>query len=360
MSPKADPEQTLRAVLDRAVETDVFPGAQLCVVGPGTNLTIAVGSTAGVEHEQRTPVSDQTWFDVASLTKVLCTSVLLMHAVERGRLSLSDSVSKFFPALPSARSTTIAHLASHRSGLIAHHRFFSAIWRERIPAGPPARERLFEDLCKFSLLGSPGSTTMYSDPGFLLLGWILERVLDEDLDRAFRRIVTAPLGLERLRFGPVTPPVAATEPDENGAMLWGVVHDENARALGGIEGHAGLFGNAGDTMAVVRHLEEVRKGGSGVVRSGTVREFWKPRGGERFTLGWDTPTEPSSSGQFTTRGAAVGHLGFTGCSLWHDIARDVTVVLLSNRVHPSRENDRLRPFRPHIHDVINQQIFMCS
>ena len=357
MSAQVEPPRALRALLDDAIESELFSGAQLCVVGPSTQLSVVVGSTAAPEYSERTPITDQTWFDLASLTKALCTSVLLMHAVEAGGLRLSDTISEFFPDLPGSRRMTVAHLASHRAGLLAHHPFFSDLLQDRVPPGATARKHLFEDLCRFPLVGDPGSTTLYSDPGYLLLGWILERTLGDSLDEVFHRIVSAPLGLERLRFGPVPQPVAATEPEERGAMLWGVVHDENARALGGIEGHAGLFGNADDTMTLVRHLERVRRGGTGVVRSETVQEFWRPSPGERFTLGWDTPTEPSSSGQFTTRGGSVGHLGFTGCSVWHDMVRDVTIVFLSNRVHPNRDDEGLRGFRPRLHDVINRQLF---
>lgn len=354
---RENPERAIRALLAAEVEAETFPGAQLSVVGPGINLDISIGATGSSGLAETTAVTDETHFDLASLTKVLCTSILLMRAVEEGRVSLHAPISRFFPELPGSGQMTVAHLATHRAGLVAHHQFFSTLWSEGISTGPKARRRLFEELCLLPLAGEPGIATVYSDPGFILLGWLIERVFDDTLDNLFRRIVTTPLGLERLRFGPVPQPVAATESDENSEMLWGCVHDENARALGGIEGHAGLFGTAADAMKLVRHLELVRKGGAGIVRRETVGEFWMSRAGQRFTLGWDTPTEPSSSGRFTTRSGAVGHLGFTGCSVWHDYVRDVTVVLVSNRVHPTRENDQLRVLRPRLHDVVNQTMF---
>ncbi len=122
--------------------------------------------------------------------------------------------------------------------------------------------------------------------------------------------------------------------DEVRRILAGRVHDENARALGGIAGHAGLFSTAVEVMKLVRHLSIIHNGALGIVSAEVLRSFWRPVPQSSYGMGWDTPTEPSSSGRYTTRGAAVGHLGFTGCSAWHDIARDVTVVLLTNRVHP--------------------------
>ena len=345
----------MRRLLSDGVAEGVFPGAQLSVVAPSTEAHQWGGLTAAPGCPGAAPVTGETRFDLASLTKVLVTSVLLMKAVELGRLSLDDPVGLHIPGLTGPGSAaTVEQLATHRSGFIDHDAFYERIWEANASDGR-ARRLLLEELRERPLCSQPGSATLYSDPGYILLGWILEQVLGDPLDRLFRHMVAEPLGLVHTRYGPVRQPVAATERDERGELLWGTVHDENCRALGGIEGHAGLFGTAAETMAIVRHLAAVHAGGEGVVRPETVQRFWADRG-TRFTLGWDTPSEPSSSGRFTTRGAAVGHLGFTGCSVWHDIARDVTVVLVSNRVHPTRENIAIRAYRPRLHDEVNRAL----
>jgi CubicO group peptidase (beta-lactamase class C family) len=355
--------------LARGVEEGVFVGAQACVVGPGVDLDLCAGHTALPEYAGRTPVTGETRFDVASLTKAVCTTVIAMQAVAEGQLDLDAPLAEDFEGLPGAAQMSAALLLRHRAGLVAHRHFYRGLFEARrgadglvppVAAGDPVqREAFVACLAAEPLAAPPGSETIYSDPGFMLLGWLLEARLGERLDAAFARRVAAPLGLTRTSFGPVPPPVAATEVDENGIMLFGRVHDENARAVGGVAGHAGLFSTAREVTRVVLGLEADATGaGCGLAPAGVVERFWAPFGEERFTLGWDTPTgEVSSAGRYATRGRTVGHLGYAGCSVWHDRARSVTVTLLTNRVHPSRRNEAIKAYRPRFHDVVGEALF---
>jgi len=354
-------EAELQSLLDDAVSSGVFPGAQLCVASESRLISLAAGLTADPRFPESSPVTPETWFDLASLTKALVTSVLLMQAVERGAIGLDESIGPYFRDLPQAQAITVEQLATHRSGLLAHHPFYEQLWLEGVEPGQAARQRFVELLGEHPLLSDPGTETVYSDPGYILLGWLIERVLGATLDRLFTAEVCEVAGVENLAFAVGEQNVASTEIDVTGRPLLGVVHDENARALGGVEGHAGLFGTAQGVMKLVRYLDRIRRGmADGICSPKTVANFWRQRTGQRFAIGWDTPTEPSSSGRYTTRGQSVGHLGFTGCSVWHDMARDVTIVLVSNRVHPTRENIMIRKFRTAVHDRINELVFAAG
>lgn len=358
--------------LARGVEDGVFPGAQACIVGPGVDLDLCAGHTGLPEYAARTAVAAETRFDVASLTKAVCTSVLAMQAVAEGRLDLSAPLSDDFPSIPGAAQMNAGLLLRHRAGLVAHRHFYRDLFAARrgadglvppVSAGDPEqREAFVACLAAEPLAAPPGTETIYSDPGFMLLGWLLEARLGERLDRAFEARVCGPLGLTRTGFGPVPQPVAATEPDENGAMLFGRVHDENARAVGGVAGHAGVFSTAREVTRIVRGLEADTTAETGrLAPPEVVERFWTPFGEERFTLGWDTPTGVvSSAGRYATRGRTVGHLGYAGCSVWHDRARGVTVTLLTNRVHPTRRNEGIQAFRPTFHEVVSEALFGVS
>ncbi|MCA9562130.1 MAG: beta-lactamase family protein [Myxococcales bacterium] len=362
--------EKVQDALSDAVAQGVFPGVQCTVQIRGEDgwkaQTFTAGSTAWPDSPELTteiyPVQPSTWFDVASLTKALSTSVLLGVALEAGVLSCDTKLKDYFPELPQADEITVGLLARHRSGLIDHLPFFKDAWTAR-RAGEEMNPTRFRELIIRGLAGRPlespvGSQTLYSDPGYILLGWILEAALGDSLSTLFRAKVAGALGCETLAFDvPIVREVALTERGEDGIWLKGRVHDENARELGGVAGHAGLFGTSEGVSALIAHLDDIAEGqiecSSAILRQSTVQRLWEPYLGERFTLGWDTPSEPSSSGRYTTRGHSVGHLGFTGCSVWHDRVRKVTITLLSNRVHPTRENWKIKHFRPVFHDLVN-------
>ncbi len=301
----------------------VFPSASLWVSDGG--VCIMNAQVGGCDAS--------TLFDLASLTKPLCTALLCMRLVDQDRIALTDEVR---PGI------TVRQLLSHSSGLPA--------WRSL----GADRATIIDAVFREPLLTAPGSAAVYSDLGFILLGEAIEEVTGDSLDVAFTREIAAPLGIaEDLRF---LPAAARCAPTENGRQ--GLVDDDNARTMGGVAGHAGLFGTAPAVAKIVTDLVRSWSGAPGLASTETVRTFWSPSGvpGSTWCLGWDRPAPvgslPGSSAGERWPRDGVGHLGFTGCSIWIDPARARWVVLLSNRVCPTRANEAIKQLRPRLHDSI--------
>jgi len=356
--------EAVRRLCSEAVSAGVVPGAVVLVSADGRT----------VFHEafglrQRVPVpldaTVDTIYDVASVTKAVVTSVLAMQAVGSGTLRLEDAVVTHLPEFTGEGKSlvTVRHLLSHASGLPAHRPFY-----ERVPPGPSESQRrleIFMAAAREPLTAPPGARSVYTDLGFILLGWILERLGGARMDRQAQRTIFQPLGLTATAFAPVdsaapwpeASPIAATEHcPVRERMVVGQVHDLNALALGGVAGHAGLFSTASDLAALARALRAAWHGDAGAagVERDVIREFWRPAGvpDSNWRLGWDGPAARDSQAGALIARAAVGHLGFTGCSLWIDPASDRFVVLLSNRIHPTvRDDPRFRAFRPALHDA---------
>jgi CubicO group peptidase (beta-lactamase class C family) len=312
-------------------------------------------------------MSIHTVFDLASVSKVYATATLAAVLIERGWLSWNTSVAAIFPDYPHPE-IEIRHLLSHTAGFIAWEPYWEKLRQifapdELTEISVSRRQAEMRKLI-FSVQpqAKPGEQMVYSDVSFLLLGFILEEITRMPLDRAVSHWVWRPMGLQQSYYSRVTQPaqaaiqegVAATELCPwRGGVLQGQVHDDNCWAMGGYGGHAGAFGTAQDVLHFARGLMK------GFLSQSTLNAMWtrvaEPPQCSR-TLGWDTPSgEVSSAGtRFSTH--SVGHLGFTGTSLWMDLEADLAVVLLSNRVHPSRENMKIRAFRPKFHDAIREDL----
>ncbi|MGB2715798.1 MAG: serine hydrolase domain-containing protein [Vicinamibacterales bacterium] len=351
------------AMLRQAVEAHVFPAATAEV---GTRADVLWNSAAGgLTYDPRAPFTTaETMFDLASLTKVIATTTLAMRAVDDARLQLDDPVASWLEEWRGSDRTTVTirDLLAHSSGLPAYLPFF------RDCTGRPEFQHA---ICSLPLEYPPRTQSIYSDLGFILLGFILEdaaarsestSALAGTFDPAaslagqFHRLSSF-ITPEPLTFNPPRawrPQIAPTEVDRwRGRMLVGEVHDENAWALGGAAGHAGLFGTAAAVGVFARAVMRTLAGEPALARPETARLFIARSDvpGSSRALGWDTMLPTSSCGSRLSR-AAIGHTGFTGTSLWIDWERDFYVVLLSNRVHPRRENDAIRQFRPRFHDTI--------
>jgi CubicO group peptidase (beta-lactamase class C family) len=318
------------------------------------------------------PVTPFTIFDLASLTKVIGTTSAVMVLVDEGRLDLDDPVVRHLPEWsrgdPRKDRVTVRDLLLHRSGLPAFRRFFLELEGE---------DEIRAAVYDLPLDREPGRSTVYSDIGFKTLAWVVESVVGERLDRFLERRVFAPLGMEDTRFLPDPEHrrrVAPTEWDRErrGYHIHGEVHDENAHALGGVAGHAGLFSTAQDLAVFAAMMAGegrigacVHEEGGGapcgartrpsaveLLAPGTVAAFTsRADPDESRALGWDTPSERSSAGAyFSIR--SFGHTGFTGTSIWVDPELDVWVVLLTHRVNPTRDNARHIPFRRAVHDAV--------
>lgn len=302
-------------------------------------------------YEENSPaVTAETIFDLASVSKVVATTVMAMILYERGLLDLDVPVAGILPEFGRGdarrRDVTIHMLLAHSSGLPAYERLY-----ERAQT----REELVRAALTTPLVWEPGTRAEYSDIGFMVLGEALARVADEPLDHFCQREVFGPLAMTQTMFNPPAELRAAIPPTEDDRrfrqrVVQGEVHDENAWVMGGVAGHAGVFAPAYD-MAVFAHA--MLNGGAPLVRRDTLALFTRRDSlpGSSRALGWDTPSAPSQSGQYFSP-QALGHLGFTGTSLWCDPERDLAVVLLTNRTWPDRSSQKIKEVRPRFHDAV--------
>ena len=340
----------LAAAIDSGVRAGAAPGAVVAVSVGGWRFFHAAGQL-GTEAAE--PVGPRTVYDLASLTKVVALTTVTMFAVDEGRIRLDDPVQHYLPEFigPNKELVTVRHLLTHSSGLPAHR----PLWREA-----PDRDSALALVAATALDTLPGVRMVYSDLGAMLLTRIVERAYHRPIDGLFRTMVTKPLHLRSTRYRPPRSwlrRVAPTERDPwRGRLIHGEVHDENAAFLGGISGHAGLFSDAIDLLTFGEWLlgernPELARPGPRLSQS-VVGEFTRRQelvAGSSRALGWDTPSDGSSAG---TRLSAesFGHTGFTGTSIWIDPSRAMVVVLLSNRVNPTRDNPRLGPLRSLVAD----------
>ncbi len=349
------------ARLERAIHEKVCSAAQLHVSRQGQTLhRTALGVTQYGAAGQ--PIDATSLFDLASLTKPLATVSAVARLVESGRLQLDTPVEYYLATWRHGRKARarIHHLLRHTSGLADWRPFF-----DRLDDTDDPRGRLFTLAGDETLLAPPGQRSLYSDLDFILLGTIIEEVSGERLDRFCARELYAPLGIDDLFFLPIGEAesdtrlngrsVAATEICPRRGLLCGQVHDDNAHAAGGVCGHAGLFGTAAAVDALLREWRRALRGESELFSQATAQAFVYPLDnapGAPFVLGWDRPTwKTSQAGRFISP-HAVGHLGFTGTSCWYDMDRDIAVTLLTNRVHPSREETRIGELRRDLHEAI--------
>jgi CubicO group peptidase (beta-lactamase class C family) len=369
-------------VLADAVAGGTTPGA-VVLVGQGQELLFEAAFGRESYDADAAPVTLETRFDLASLTKVIVTTTLVMHHVETGALSLDSPAALFVPefvddgvADKELKATiTIRDLLTHASGML----WWTDLWARHgvAPSARPvpaqaiaqARQAYLNEIVQLPLVDPPGVKTVYSDLGLLLLGEIVERAGGAPLDQQAQSLIFEPLGMTatgyRSRNSPAsfdTSGVAPTELDPQwrgrvvAGPVHGLVHDENAYGLGGVAAHAGLFSTAGDLGRFARML--LSGGvfeGQRLLNGDTIARFTRPAlrvEGSSRALGWDTPSgERSSAGNYFSA-RSFGHTGFTGTSMWMDPERDLFVVLLTNRVHPTRDNNQIRDLRIDLHDAI--------
>jgi beta-N-acetylhexosaminidase len=354
-------------VLDQAVASDAFPGGVLAV---GLNDELVVRPFGKLTRDPKAAAVDAgTIYDMASLTKAIVTTTGAMILEQQKRLDLDATVSRYLPEWIAAEKSdpdpawrsrvTVRMLLLHNSGLPAHRDFYKQAKGHDAVLALVAAEPLVHE---------PGKQVEYSDLGFILLGEIIERLTGEPLDEFAQSHVFSPLGMNESRFNPPALLRSRIAPTENDTdfrrrLLVGEVHDENAWALDGVSGNAGLFSTAGD---VAIFAQMILNGGiyghHRIVSRATVQEFATKMniGDSARTLGWDVPTPPvSSAGQYFSA-SSFGHTGFTGTSLWVDPERDLFVVLLTNRVNPTRSNEQIRQVRPALHDAIMESLGLAK
>lgn len=364
-----------RAV-DKAIENAETAGAVVLARMPRDGDVIEHFSRHGlaVVRPERLPMARETLFDLASLTKPMATTTAAMLLVHEGALGLDDPVSKVLPHFSERDKdgVTLRHLLTHSAGLKPWRGFHEPLLEKERKTGqrwigtPAAREFVIDRVLKSGLVHEPGAAAVYGDLDFVTLGAVVEAVTHQRLDVFCQERIFGPLGMRDTFFlrigdgepelqGAVRRRVAASENCPwRDRILWGEVHDPNASVMGGVAGHAGLFGTADDVMTFARTVLDVWHGRSDVWPRELLHEFTRRQGlpaGSDWALGWDTPTlGASSSGRYFSP-ASVGHLGFTGTSLWIDLEKEAVVVLLTNRVHLIAKRSRFE-LRPVVHDLL--------
>lgn len=349
------------SLLDRGTEERAWSAA---------TLLAAVGEEV-VLHAASGGARPDSIFDVASLTKPL-TASLFFTLVQEGKLPpdgrLCDSVPLRFADPAGGEEVRFSQLLSHTAGLAAWRPFFDDLRAEemlenRALAGTSeGHDRIVRAALEFPLDGAPGGKWIYSDLGYIVLGRALELAAFEPLDRMFLRRLGGPLGMADSCYLPLASLPADELPrivptgwsDAREIEKRGEVDDENAAAMGGVAGHAGIFSTAPDLFRFAREFLRALRGEGRVLHRPSGQAMAAPvpaPPGCPRTPGWDTPTPPSQAGsRFSPR--SIGHLGYTGCSLWIDLEREITVVLLTNRVVYGPDNRLIRNFRPAIHDAV--------
>jgi CubicO group peptidase (beta-lactamase class C family) len=372
----------LEGLVNGAIEDEIFPGAVLLVGYRGeTLLERAFGrkvykdSKFTLESETALPMRADTVFDIAGLTNLLVTTTLLMKLVEFRQVKLEDRVSRYLQGFGVLGKSpiTIAQLLSHSSGLAPWAPFYEDLVRENagermgILTSKGARDYVFNAINRSALKYEPGTRQVYSDIGFMLLGHLIEELTGLSLDRAAQRHVFQPLGLKstsyidlsmirRRGIAPVTDLIAPTEECPwRKRTLCGEVSDDNAWAMGGIAGHSGVFSTARDLHRFAVEMIVASRGESAFLKRETVLAFWEglaePLDGS-WKFGWDSPSKENLLIESGLSTKAVGECGFTGCSLWIEPERGLDIIVMTNRVHPSRSNKKIRSFRPELHAAI--------
>mgnify|MGYP002631872820 CR=1 FL=1 len=320
-------------LLERAVRDGVTPSYDLAVL-VGGEPTLAL---RGGWIEPGVPVPGDAVWDLASLTKPLVGAPLAWRLVDEGLLGFDEELRRILPDL--SEGVTLAHLLSHSAGYPAWRPLYEQVDE---PGSSTARELILELARTCPLESEPGIRHAYSDLGFLALCALLEHLGGARVD-----VLARDLPLDGLTWG--SPRAVPTEDcPVRGRVVRGEVHDLNCWAMGGVSTHAGLFGDARSVaMAAQAHLQRFRSG-----RSRALREAWTRRGAGSHLLGWDGRSGENSSSGALFPPESVGHLGFTGTSVWLAPREEVVVVLLTNRVHPSVEDVRIRQLRPALHDAV--------
>ena len=368
-------EARLLRLLTQAVSARVFPGAVAGIaLGPPAQRWEAIVTAGHLTYPPPASpaVTPETVFDLASLTKPLATTLAVLALIKSGLITLESTLPELLrrPIPQAMARITLRHLLAHSSGLPAHRPYFQTL---RDIAPNERRERLLAWILEERLIAPPGQVACYSDLGFLLLGWMVEIQSGLPLDRFVAETIYHPWGLEENLFFRPLPP----GPDEGRifapseqcpwrqTLLSGVVHDDNCYVLGGVAGQAGLFGDMRGVLSLGVRLLDLRQGRGEhpALRADDLRRALRREGsvpGSGWGLGFDTPAAAGSSAGRYLAPESFGHLGFTGVSLWIDPGKELVLVLLCHRVHPSRDNPRIKPFRPLFHDTILEALGLAN
>jgi serine-type D-Ala-D-Ala carboxypeptidase len=354
-------------VIEQAMSRGEIPGGVIRArMGPELRYDEAFGAACLVPERHEATLD--TIYDLASLTKVMATTAAVQLLVADGKLALDQPIAELLPtfATRGKSSITLRHLLTHSAGLRPWRAYYADLRDREMRKGEnlvgteAGRQSIIDRIVKSSLVHNPGEASVYGDLDFIVLGAVVEQAAGERLDQLVARRIYEPLGMRDTRFNPLpfegsARRYAATEQCAwRDRVLWGEVHDPNAWAMGGVAGHAGLFGTAADVMRFADEMLAAERGESAIFDGELARQFFtrqETAPDSDWALGWDTPTPGhSTSGERFSR-RSIGHTGFTGTSVWIDLERDVVIVALFNRVHLIAKKSRFS-LRPMIHDLI--------
>ena len=355
-------------VLAHAIGARAFPGCAFGAYAQGK--VVLQGALGGSTYDTDAfPIAPETVYDIASISKVVATTTAAMILAERGALEIDTPLGDLLPGFVVGRSSgerarhiTIRHLLAHNSGLPGYVELFR---------NARTQEDLVRACLQLPIEAEPGTRAEYSDPGFILLGKALEALMRESLATWVRREIFTPLQLRSTDYVPaparrdLIPP---TEEDQGfrHRRIQGEVQDENAWVLKGVAGHAGVFSNVPDLLRFAESVltaarNDERSSDPKLFSSQTLERFAERQGpaGSSRALGWDTPSENSSAGaHFSSR--SIGHLGYSGCSLWIDLDAEIAIVLLTNRTWPDRKSQLIREVRPAFHDAVREALMTAQ
>jgi beta-N-acetylhexosaminidase len=353
------------SVIEKAIADKAFPGATIAV---GYKGKVALHSFGNLSYDPKSPATKvDTMYDIASLTKVVVTTTLVEKLVEgdfASPLNLDSPIERYLPEWANGpqpewrHKVTVRNLMTHTSGLPP----FKEYWRTSTSKAETLSRIFVEPLEQ-----EPGAKVVYSDLGIILMAEIIQRLTGKPLDALARQYIFQPLGMRNTTYLPpknLWPDIAPTEVDNQlrHRLVQGEVHDENAFSIGGVSGHAGVFSTSPDLAAFCQML---LNGGiyahHRILKRATIAEFTLPQplAKNTRTLGWVVPTEGSSSGHYFSA-HSYGHTGFTGTTIWNDPDRDLFVVLLTNRVNPTRENHKIAEVRPAVHDAVMKALGLAN
>jgi serine-type D-Ala-D-Ala carboxypeptidase len=353
-------KEKICGMMEDAIAGDIFPGAVLLFSKGNDILFHDSFGQSNIFKKQK--MKKDIIFDLGSLTKPLSTALCISLLIESKQISLDQKIGSILDDVTDIQKQqiTVDMLLRHTSGLPAHREYFKKIDKE----DKNTRQQIRDAILKESLEATPGSVQIYSDLGYIILAWVCEKIARERIDRFARQKIYKPLGIKNLFYvdlvhgdvpdGRQNHGIAATEKCPwRSKTLIGEVHDDNAWIAGGIEGHAGLFGDANSVFSLcLEILNALQCKETKVLSSRVIQHFVKKENVNEKTAGFDTPSiTGSSSGKFFSE-KSIGHLGFTGTSFWIDPETSLIIILLTNRVHPSRSNEKIKRFRPKIHDLI--------
>lgn len=364
-------------IFQRAIAKGVFPGAAIAVSWVNNGEKLRLSKTYGyLDYSRNNKVTEETIYDLASLTKPLATTQAILVLLKEGSLKLSDLIKDIFPEAGHSflNKVTIKEILSHSAGLPPYRPYYLELVRfEKHKRKEELLKRIFSEKPDYK----PGIKSVYSDIGFILLGLVIEKITGLEPALFFSRKISSPLGIgEKIFYLPDKELVEHNElkrffseqkmfaPTEDchfrKRVICGEVSDENAFVIGGLSGHAGLFANIGGILEITEKLLAQWQGRAEHpnYRVGDLHRFLLRQGvpGSTWALGFDTPAQAGSSGGRYLDKTSVGHLGFTGTSFWIDPTRDLVMILLSNRVHPTRENNLIKQFRPLFHDTVIESL----